>query len=142
MLAAADAKAAYYKMVACSHTNGAPPFSVDTNTRSSANPNGIFHIWNWCDGQGGDPPGDGAFFRIQEHQDMPHTAGENAYGNFIFDRPAWMHGPTAPLPMPPPSSAWSSHRPRVPVQRRPMLTSSRSSSCAACAPVAATSAAT
>ncbi|HEU4907039.1 MAG TPA: Ig-like domain repeat protein, partial [Solirubrobacterales bacterium] len=91
VLAAADAKAAYYKMVACSHTNGAPPFSVDTNTRSSANPNGIFHIWNWCDGQGGDPPGDGAFLRIQEHQNMPHTAGENAYGNFIFDTPSYVH---------------------------------------------------
>jgi hypothetical protein len=88
---AAEADAAYYKMVACSYTNGAPPYTIDTNTRSSANPDGIFHIWNWCDGQGGDPPGDGAFFRIQEHQDMPHTAGEGAYGNFVFDTPSYVH---------------------------------------------------
>jgi hypothetical protein len=88
---AAEADAAYYKMVACSYTNGAPPHSYDTNTRSSANPAGIFHAWNWCDGEGGDPPGDGATIRLQEHKNMPNTAGEGAYGHFVFDTPSDVH---------------------------------------------------
>jgi hypothetical protein len=90
VLAAADAKAAYYKMVACSGSNGAPPHSYDTNTRSSNNPEGIFHAWNFCTGQGSDPPGNSSYIRIQEHK-VGGEAGHTAYGRFIFDTPGGIH---------------------------------------------------
>jgi hypothetical protein len=89
-LAAADAHAAYYKMVACSGSNGAPPYSYDTNTRSSTNPEGIFHAWNFCTGQGGDPPGNSSYIRIQEHK-WGGEAGHTAYGRFVFDTPGGIH---------------------------------------------------
>jgi hypothetical protein len=91
LLTAASADAAYYKMVACSANNGAPPHGISTNTASPQTPSGIFHIWNFCDGEGDDPPADGAFFRIMEHRAMPNSAGEGAYGNFYFDTPAYVH---------------------------------------------------
>jgi len=64
---AATAHGAYYKMVACSGSNGipSPGLSINTNTRSSTYPEGIFHLWNFCDGEGGDPPGDGSLIRTQ-----------------------------------------------------------------------------
>jgi len=94
IFSAASAEGAYYKMVACSGNNGAPAHSIGTNTTSPQNPGGIFHIWNWCDGQGGDPPGDGAFFRIQENQSAGN-AGYGAYGHFVFDTPSNVHFKTA-----------------------------------------------
>jgi hypothetical protein len=94
LLAAANAHAAYYKMVACSGNNGAPPYGTSTNTTSPQNPGGIFHLWNWCGGQGGDPPGESSYIRIQENQ-AAGNAGVGAYGNFYFDTPAYVHFKTA-----------------------------------------------
>lgn len=90
--ATADAKAAYYKMVACSGSNGipSPGLSINTNTRSSKYPAGIFHLWNFCDGQGGDPPGDGSFIRIQEHK-VGGEAGNTAYGHLYMRAPGGVH---------------------------------------------------
>lgn len=91
MAFAATSQAAYYKMVACAANNGAPPYNVDTNTRSADAPKGIFNVWNRCDGEGGDPPGDAAMMRIQEGQDPPNTVRQGAYANIYFDAPASTH---------------------------------------------------
>src|SRR3954447_19255487 len=81
-LAAGTARAAQYKMVACAASSGAPPYTIATNTISAQHPNGIFDFNNWCGGQGGDPPGDAAFIRIQEHE-AAGNAGQGAYGQLI-----------------------------------------------------------
>ncbi len=90
-IAAGTSQAAYYKMVACAANNGAPPYKIDTNTKSPETPKGIFNIWNRCNGQGGDPPGDDAYLRIQEDRDAPNTVRQGAYANVYFDAPAWVH---------------------------------------------------
>jgi hypothetical protein len=89
VFAAGSAHGAYYKMVACSGSNGipSPGLSINTNTRSSNYPAGIFHLWNFCDGQGGDPPGDGSFIRIQEHK-VGGEAGNTAYGHLYMRAPS------------------------------------------------------
>jgi hypothetical protein len=87
---ATAAQAAEYKMVACSGNNGAPPYSTSTNTTSAQNPAGIFSFANNCTGLGGDPPGDGVYLRIYENQ-ASGSAGNGAYGNFVFDTPAGVH---------------------------------------------------
>ncbi|MBK5218884.1 MAG: hypothetical protein JJE35_03735 [Thermoleophilia bacterium] len=94
LVGAADAKAAYYKMVACAGNNGAPPYSVGTNTTSPQNPGGIFEFHVWCNGQGGDPPGEHALMRIAENQPAGN-AGHGAYGHFVFDTPSHVHFKTA-----------------------------------------------
>lgn len=85
------AQAGYYKMVACSANNGAPPYKVDTNTKSSDVPRGIFNVWNRCKGEGGDPPGDSALIRIQEDRDAPGSIRQGAFANVYFDAPASTH---------------------------------------------------
>jgi len=87
---AASAQGAYYKMVACAGNNGTAPYTFQTNTTSPQNPAGIFAFYNWCGGQGGDPPGEAAFMRIEENQPVGN-AGVGAYGNFYFDTPAYVH---------------------------------------------------
>lgn len=84
-------RAAYYKMVACSADNGAPPYTIDTNTRTAETPDGIFDVWNRCGGSGGDPPGESALIRIQEDRDPPHTIRQGAYANVYFDAPSSIH---------------------------------------------------
>jgi len=84
-------QAAYYKMVACAANNGAPPYKVDTNTKSPDTPKGIFNIWNRCQGEGGDPPGDSALIRIQEDRDAPDSIRQGAFANVYFDAPASTH---------------------------------------------------
>lgn len=83
--AAAAANAAYYKMVACSADNGAPPYQVETNAPE------VFQVLNQCDGQGGDPPGESAFIRVHETQDAPHTVRQGAYEDIYFDAPPSIH---------------------------------------------------
>lgn len=89
-IAASDAKAAYYKMVACAGNNGAPPYLTGTNTASPQNPGGIFEFHVWCNGAGGDPPGEHAMMRIAENQ-PGGNAGHGAYGHFVFDTPSYVH---------------------------------------------------
>ena len=88
---AKTADAGYYKVVACAADNGAPPFNVDTNTKSSETPKGIFNVLNRCKGDGGDPPGDSALIRIQEDRDAPGSARQGAFANVFFDAPASTH---------------------------------------------------
>lgn len=90
-IAAGTSRAAYYKMVACAANNGAPPYTIDTNTKSPETPRGIFDIWNRCKGQGGDPPGDDAYLRIGEDRDAPDTVRQGAFATIHFDAPAWVH---------------------------------------------------
>lgn len=90
VIAAAEAKAGYYKMVACAGNNGAPPYATGTNTTSAQNPHGIFGFGNFCSGHGGDPPGEQSLLRIVEDQAAGH-AGHGAYGHMIFDTPSWIH---------------------------------------------------
>jgi hypothetical protein len=87
---AATADAAYYKMVACAGNNGVPPYATATNTIWSGNPQGIFEFHNWCGGQGGDPPGNSAYLRINEDQ-ASGNAGQGAYGDIIWDTPNYVH---------------------------------------------------
>lgn len=93
VLAATSAEGAYYKMVACSGSNGipSPGLSINTNTRSSTYPEGIFHLWNFCDGEGGDPPGDGSLIRIQEHKPNGQKGGYTAYGHLYMRAPSGVH---------------------------------------------------
>lgn len=84
-LAAPGAKAAYYKMVACSADTGAPPLQVVTNAQD------VFDVANRCKGQGGDPPGDSAFIRIHEGQDPPHSVRQGAFADVYFDAPSPIH---------------------------------------------------
>lgn len=88
--AAPRATAGYYKMVMCAGNNGVPPYSTATNTISAGNPGGIFEFHNSCGGQGGDPPGENAFLRINENQ-ASGNAGNGAYGDMIWDNPNWVH---------------------------------------------------
>jgi hypothetical protein len=90
-VATSASQAAYYKVVACAANNGAPPYTTDTNTKGPDAPKGIFDIWNRCDGEGGDPPGDAALMRIQENRDPPNTVRPGAYANIYFDAPASTH---------------------------------------------------
>jgi hypothetical protein len=90
VVAAAQAQAAQFKMVACASTSGAPPYTTSTNTANAQHPNGIFDFINGCGGAGGDPPGDSAFMRIAEHE-ASGNAGEGAYGQIIFNTPAYVH---------------------------------------------------
>jgi hypothetical protein len=90
VIAAADAKAGYYKMVGCAASSGAPPYSTGTNTTSPQNPGGIFNFSNFCTGQGGDPPGEHSMLRIVENQ-ASGNAGHGAYGHIVFDTPPWIH---------------------------------------------------
>lgn len=90
VLAAANANAGQFKMVACASTSGAPPYTTATNTVSPQNPGGIFDFANWCGGAGGDPPGAAAFMRIAEHE-AGGNAGHGAYGAFIFETPWYVH---------------------------------------------------
>jgi hypothetical protein len=83
--AAGQASAAYYKMVACSANNGAPPYQVATNASE------VFQVLNQCGGQGGDPPGESAFIRVHETQDAPHTVRQGAYEDVYFDAPPSVH---------------------------------------------------
>ena len=89
-LFAPSAEAAYYKMVMCSGNNGVPGYGTATNTISGANPNGIFEFHNYCGGQGGDPPGENAFLRINENQ-ASGNAGNGAYGDIYWDTPTYVH---------------------------------------------------
>lgn len=84
-------QAGYYKVVACAANNGAPPYKVDTNTKSPDTPKGIFNVWNRCKGEGGDPPGDSALIRIQEDRDAPDSIRQGAFANVYFDAPASTH---------------------------------------------------
>lgn len=79
------ASAAYYKMVACSADNGAPPYELATNAPE------VFQVLNDCGGQGGDPPGESAFLRIHENQDAPHTVRQGAYEDVYFNAPSSVH---------------------------------------------------
>src|SRR6188472_961300 len=90
VLAAVDARAGQYKMVACAADSGAPPFRIETNTVSAQHPSGIFDFANWCGGAGGDPPGDAAYLRIAEHE-AGGNAGVGAYQAFIFETPGFVH---------------------------------------------------
>lgn len=83
--AAANASAAYYKMVACSANNGAPPYQVETNAPD------IFDVTNRCNGHGGDPPGESSLIRIHENQDPPHSVRQGAYADAYFDAPPGVH---------------------------------------------------
>lgn len=85
LAATGRASAAYYKMVACSADNGAPPYQVETNAP------GVFEVANRCDGEGGDPPGESALIRVHEDQDPPHTVREGAYEDVYFDAPPSVH---------------------------------------------------
>jgi hypothetical protein len=82
---AGAANAAYYKMVACSANNGAPPYELATNAPE------VFQVLNDCGGQGGDPPGESAFLRIHENQDAPHTVRQGAYEDVYFNAPPSIH---------------------------------------------------
>lgn len=84
------ASAAYYKMVMCAGNNGVSSYSTATNTISGSNPSGIFEFHNSCGGQGGDPPGENAFLRINENQSAGN-AGQGAYGDMIWDTPPYVH---------------------------------------------------
>ncbi len=84
------ADAAFYKMVSCSANNGTAPYATATNTTSPQNPGGIFDFNNWCGGAGGDPPGEAAYLRINEHESAGN-AGNGAYGDMIFDTPPYVH---------------------------------------------------
>lgn len=87
---APTAHAGFFKMVLCAGNNGAAPYATATNTVSAGNPGGIFEFHNACGGQGGDPPGENAFLRINENQ-AAGNAGEGAYGDMIWDTPNWVH---------------------------------------------------
>lgn len=84
-LTAANANAAYYKMVACSANTGAPPYQVVTNAQDA------FDVANRCKGQGGDPPGESALLRIHENQDPPHSVRQGAFADAYFDAPPGVH---------------------------------------------------
>jgi hypothetical protein len=84
----ATAHAGYYKVVLCAGGNGAGDYATDTNTRSGANPNGIFNLENYC-GAPGDPAGDAGFLRIGENQDGGN-AGVGAYGQMSWTEPAYI----------------------------------------------------
>ena len=82
VLAAATAHASEYKMVACAANNGAPPYSLATNS-------GIFVFENHCDGARRSPAGNDAFMRIAENQPSGHAA----YGAYLavnFTPPGWI----------------------------------------------------
>ncbi|HEX4864440.1 MAG TPA: hypothetical protein VFV02_10220, partial [Acidimicrobiales bacterium] len=86
VLAASEAHAAEYKMLGCSATAHDPFYTISGNTASPQNPAGIFNFWNSCNGQGGDPPGDAAYLRIEDNQ-ANGTAGNGAFLAFNFDTP-------------------------------------------------------
>ena len=88
--AAPAAHASVYKMVACAANNGTAPYTTSTNTISSTHPAGIFDFNNWCGGAGGDPPGEAAYLRINEHE-ASGNAGQWAYGSMNFQTPAYVH---------------------------------------------------
>jgi hypothetical protein len=90
VIAAANAQAGEFKMVACASTSGAPSYTTETNTANAEHPNGIFDYANYCGGAGGDPPGDAAFMRITEHEASGY-AGTGAYGRIIFETPWYVH---------------------------------------------------
>jgi hypothetical protein len=90
VLCAATAHAGQFKMVMCAADSGTPGFSTETNTINSTHPSGIFDFGNHCGGQGGDPPGDAAFLRIAEHE-ASGSAGNGAYGRFVFATPWYVH---------------------------------------------------
>jgi hypothetical protein len=77
-------------MVTCAGNTGPAPYTTATNTGSPQNPGGIFDFSNYCGGQGGDPPGQNAFLRISENQSAGN-AGQGAYGQMIFNTPAYVH---------------------------------------------------
>jgi hypothetical protein len=87
---APEARAGFYKMVMCAGNTGVVPYSTATNTTSGTNPSGIFEFHNFCGGQGGDPPGENAFLRINENQSSGN-AGQGAYGDIIWDTGAFVH---------------------------------------------------
>ncbi len=90
VISAATAHAAQFKMVTCAGDTGPAPYITATNTGSPQNPGGIFDFGNYCGGQGGDPPGQSAFLRINENQGAGN-AGQGAYGQMIFGTPSYVH---------------------------------------------------
>jgi hypothetical protein len=83
---AVPAHAAEYKMLGCSGAARDPFYTITNNTTSPQNPAGIFNFWNNCGGQGGDPPGNAAYLRIEENQ-AAGNAGPGAFLAFNFDTP-------------------------------------------------------
>ncbi len=88
IVAAADAQAAYYKLVLCAANNGSNGYQVRTNTASAQNPSGIFSVENYC-GPAGDPAGDSAFLRIYENQPSG-SAGDTAYASASWGTVPWV----------------------------------------------------
>lgn len=89
LIAAANANAAHYKMLACAGGSGTLPYTTNTNTASPQNPAGIFSFENHCF-PAPDPAGESAFLRIAETQGGGN-AGVGAYGNMVFDTPPFVH---------------------------------------------------
>lgn len=82
----ATAQAGYYKMVLCGANNGAGSYGADTNTRSAANPEGIFGFENYCHPNAPYPAGNNALFRIWENQPNG-MAGVGAWGRVWWQAP-------------------------------------------------------
>src|SRR4051794_22717150 len=93
VVSAGPASAAQYRMLTCASNVGGNGFQTATNTASSQNPGGIFNFSGQC-GASPDPAGENAFIRISENQSSGN-AGVGAFGDVIWDTPAWVHFKTA-----------------------------------------------